>query len=57
MNRIINDPTDCPNCGKIAEGQVGIEIEFGFRNMGDGTVRVQSWCKECRNKCARGVAA
>ena len=57
MNRFINDPTDCPNCGKIAEGQLHIETEFGFRNMGDGTIRVQSWCKECRNKYSRGVVA
>lgn len=33
----------CPNC----------EIEkplsdFGYRNMGDGTIRNQSWCKDCR---------
>lgn len=57
LNRISYDQTSCPNCGKIAEDQMSIETQFGFRNMGDGTIRVQSWCKECRNKCSRSVIA
>lgn len=26
----------CPCCGKTAYGKDGIELEFGYRNMGDG---------------------
>ena len=33
----------CPNCGK--EKPLS---EFGYRNMGDGNIRNQSWCKSCR---------
>lgn len=57
MRAIINDPTSCPHCGKSAEGRAAIETEFGLRNMGDDTIRVQSWCKECRTKYSRGVFA
>lgn len=35
----------CPNC-KVEKPM----SEFGFRDMGDGTIRNQSWCKECRSK-------
>ena len=33
----------CPNCN--LEKPLS---EFGERNMGDGTVRNQSWCSDCR---------
>ena len=33
----------CPHCGE--EKPLS---DFGYRNMGDGTIRNQSWCKECR---------
>lgn len=37
----------CPNCGE--EKPIS---EFGYRRMkpGDGEIRNQSWCKECRSK-------
>lgn len=39
-----SEPTRiCPNCGR--EKPLS---EFGFRNMGDGNIRNQSWCKSCR---------
>ena len=39
-----SEPTRiCPNCGK--EKPLS---EFGYRNMGNGTIRNQSWCKSCR---------
>lgn len=39
-----SEPTRiCPNCGK--EKPIS---EFGYRNMGDGNIRNQSWCKSCR---------
>lgn len=33
----------CPKCGK--RKPIG---DFGYRQMGNGDVRNQSWCKECR---------
>ena len=39
-----SEPTRiCPHCDK--EKPIS---DFGFRNMGDGTIRNQSWCKDCR---------
>lgn len=39
-----SEPTRiCPNCGK--EKPLS---EFGYRNMGNGEIRNQSWCKDCR---------
>ena len=52
---IITDPTDCPNCRKVAMDAVTIFEIFGFRTMGDGTVRVQSWCKLCRKQSKRRI--
>ena len=46
---LIKDPTQCPNCKKTASGLSNIVREFGLRNMGCEVVRVQSWCKKCRN--------
>lgn len=38
------EPTrTCPKCG--LEKSLS---EFGWRDMGNGTVRNQSWCKDCR---------
>ena len=33
----------CPNCNKPKPIS-----EFGFRKMGNGQIRNQSWCKDCR---------
>lgn len=39
-----SEPTRiCPKCG-----QEKPLSEFGFRKMGNGQVRNQSWCKDCR---------
>lgn len=39
-----SEPTRrCPHCGIVKPLS-----EFGFRNMGDGKIRNQSWCKDCR---------
>lgn len=32
-----------PNCGESKPIS-----EFGYRKMGNGTVRNQSWCRSCR---------
>ena len=39
---------ECPCCGKLAKGFDEIERFFGFRNMGDGRVIPQSYCRKCR---------
>lgn len=39
---------ECPNCGEKAYGKSEIEELFGYRNMGDGRIIPQSWCRECR---------
>lgn len=39
-----SEPTRiCPHCGKEKTMS-----EFGFRQMGNGDIRNQSWCKYCR---------
>ncbi|AFS83375.1 hypothetical protein [Candidatus Nitrosopumilus sediminis] len=52
---LIEDPTNCPNCKLGATGMQNILTRFGLRNMGDGTVRVQSWCRNCRDFSRRGI--
>ena len=37
--------TECPHCKKTKPLS-----EFGYRNMGNGDIRNQSWCKECRGE-------
>ncbi|KAB7710965.1 hemagglutinin [Plesiomonas shigelloides] len=39
----------CRGCGKIASNAEEVEKLFGLRRMGDGTIRVQSYCRECRS--------
>jgi hypothetical protein len=45
---LTGDTAYCPHCDKIAEG-TDIINKFGLRRMGNGVLRVQSWCKSCRN--------
>lgn len=45
----IKDPISCPHCFVTAMGLDEIVKDFGLRNMVDGTIRVQSWCRNCRN--------
>ena len=40
---------ECPCCGKIAYGELEIEEKFGYRNMGNGKIIPQSYCRECRS--------
>jgi disulfide oxidoreductase YuzD len=51
---VIQNPTSCPNCNLTSEGLDKIFSNFGLRNMADKTVRVQSWCRTCRNYSRRG---
>lgn len=39
----------CPHCGVKAQGLKALDFTFGFRCMGDGKRRVQSWCRSCRS--------
>ena len=38
----------CTKCGKRGE----LERDFGIRDMGDGKLRSQPQCRECRTKAA-----
>lgn len=49
---LMNKRTTCPHCGE--EGQVA--KDFGVRVLG-GTVRPQSWCRECRKNPNRKEAS
>ena len=40
----------CPQCGAEAYGLGDVYEVFGFRRMGDHTLRAQSWCRACRAK-------
>ncbi len=51
---VIQDPTNCPNCRLFVRGFDEIVSKFGLRNMNDETVRVQSWCRKCRDYSRRG---
>jgi len=51
---VVQDPTSCPSCALGSSGLHDILTNFGLRNMEDGTVRVQSWCRNCRNYSRRG---
>ena len=53
-NFIIQDSTNCPSCGLSAIGLDEIVSKFGLRNMGNKTVRIQSWCRHCRDCSRRG---
>ncbi|MFA6782781.1 MAG: hypothetical protein WCR90_06195 [Sedimentibacter sp.] len=45
------DYAECPNCGKVAYGEVEIEEVFGYRNT--GKIIPQSWCRDCRSQGLR----
>ena len=51
---VIQTSTSCPNCNFSSEGLDEIIKNFGLRNMDDKTIRVQSWCRHCRNYSMRG---
>lgn len=51
----IKDDTSCPHCNTFVNGLDQTLQYFGLRNMGDGTTRVQSWCKKCRNQSRKEV--
>jgi hypothetical protein len=53
-SQLLNKLSECPHCGK--KGKVG--KEFGVRVLG-GTVRSQSWCRDCRKnpKANKGTRA
>jgi len=41
-------PSTCPHCGRTVHTLDEVVEEFGLRVMSDGTIRDQSWCKDCR---------
>ncbi len=40
---------ECPCCKKQAHKEKEIEEKFGYRNMGDGRIIPQSYCRACRS--------
>ena len=59
------DFTRCPNfdpiskdvkkayadiCSKEANSFQDVKSKFGYRDMGDGRIIVQSWCANCRKR-------
>lgn len=45
----------CPCCGDVAYGKDEIEEKFGYRDMGDGRIIPQSYCRACRGaRCEAG---
>lgn len=55
--QFIKETASCPNCQKVAVGYDSLIADFGLRNMGDGVIRVQSWCRNCRKASAGVVVA
>lgn len=35
----------CPHCQHVGP----VDEDFGWRRMGNGIMRAQSWCRECRS--------
>jgi hypothetical protein len=49
------DYAKCPCCNKVAYGETEIEEQFGYRDMGDGQIIPQSYCRKCRSaRCKAG---
>lgn len=50
----INDylPKECPqkDCTSSANSLAELELVFGCRNMGEGKIIPQSWCRACRKE-------
>lgn len=44
-----NNTAVCPCCNIKATGRDEIVRLFGYRNMGDGRVIPQSYCRKCRS--------
>ncbi|WP_071837985.1 hypothetical protein [Selenomonas ruminantium] len=40
---------ECPCCKKKAYKEKEIEEKFGYRDMGDGRIIPQSYCRACRS--------
>ena len=45
----------CPRCYVEAKGTKKVIEFFGLRNMGNGIIRVQSHCRECRKESVREI--
>lgn len=39
----------CRGCNTVATNSDDVDELFGLRQMGNGTVRVQSYCRHCRS--------
>ncbi|RLV58297.1 hemagglutinin [Parashewanella curva] len=48
MADLSNAKCPCRGCDQVATDEKSVEELFGIRNMGDGIVRVQSYCRKCR---------
>ena len=48
-----NEYAECPGCGKTAQGEDEIEVNFGYRTVGEDKEIPHSWGRECRDKNER----
>ncbi|MDP2561408.1 hemagglutinin [Psychrobium sp. 1_MG-2023] len=49
MSSLTQARCPCRGCDKVARNETEVDELFGLRDMGDGTIRVQSYCRECRS--------
>lgn len=48
MPDLTNASCPCRGCAATASNKTQVKNLFGLRNMGNGTIRVQSYCRKCR---------
>ena len=49
MSDLTKAKCPCRGCNKVANNEQQVDELFGLRNMENGTVLVQSYCRDCRS--------